>query len=274
MKKRNVIILIAAALLAVVLVAGYLYYQKTVASPLSPEIIFDEQILFVSTDATDEDLLAGVTAVDPEDGDVTDSLLVESTSNLINGNSVKVTYVAFDSKNHMCRAERTVRYNDYKSPEFYFSHPMVFRASNTVDILNYISADDIFDGDISRKVIYNLTGSSTTLSTVGEHEVELRVTNSKGDTAHLVIDVEVTQNDPNPANIQLKQYLVYVPVGTAFWAGDYFKCYESGGEVITDANLVHIESDVDTETPGVYTVTYSTGYGESQSHTRLVVVVE
>lgn len=274
MKNRTVILLIVAAFLAVALVVGYEFYQKTMASPLCPVISFDEQVLVTSTDATDKELLKGVTATDPEDGDVTDSLLVESTSNIINGNSVKVTYVAFDSKNHMSRAERTVRFTDYKSPEFYFTHPMIFRSSGTIDILNYICAEDVFDGDISRKVIYNLTGSSVTLSEVGEHEVELRVTNSKGDTVHLAIDVEITQNDPNPANVQLKQYLVYVPVGANFDAAEYFKSYESGETIVTDAGAVRINSDVDTDAPGVYTVTYSTGNGGTESHTRLIVVVE
>lgn len=274
MKKRTVILLIIAAFLAVALVAGYMYHQKTAASPLCPVISFDEQVLFASTDATDEELLKGVIATDPEDGDVTDSLLVEGTSNIINGNSVKITYVAFDSKNHMSRAERIVRFTDYKSPEFYFTRPMIFRISGTIDILNYIYAEDVFDGNIGRKVIYNLTGNSVTLSEVGEHEVELRVTNSKGDTSHLVVDVEITQNDPNPANIQLKQYLVYIPLGANFDAAEYFKCYESGDKIVTDAGSIHINSDVDTNTPGVYNVTYSIGYGSSESHTRLIVVVE
>ncbi|MDO4815006.1 MAG: DUF5011 domain-containing protein [Bacillota bacterium] len=274
MKKRNVILLIIAAFLTVVLVIGYQYYQKAVSSPLSPVISFDEQVLFASVNATDEDLLQGVTATDPEDGDVTDSLMVECSSNLVNENAVKVTYVAFDSKNHMCRAERTVRYTDYKPPEFSLTRPMVFKASSTIDILNYINAEDVFDGDISRKVIYELMGSSTTVAAVGEHDVELRVTNSKGDTSHLALSVEVAQNDPNAANIQLKQYLVYVPVGSSFSAENYFKSYESGGELVTEARSVRITSDVDTETAGTYTVTYSIGYGNNESHTRLIVVVE
>lgn len=274
MKRRSVILLIVAAFMAVGLAAGYLFYQKTVASAMSPVISFDEQVLFASVNATDEDLLKGVTATDPEDGDVTDSLLVESTSSLVNGNAVRVTYVAFDSKNHMCRAERTVRYTDYESPVFSLSHPMMFKMSNTIDILNYINAEDVFDGDISRKIIYDLTGGSVSVNAVGEHEVELRVTNSKGDTAHLTLTVEVTQTDPNPANIQLKQYLVYIPVGGEFSAAEYFKSYESGDETVTDASSVRMKSDVDTQTPGTYTVTYSTGYGNNESHTRLIVVVK
>lgn len=273
MKKRNVILLILLAALAIALVVAYVYYQRTTASSECPVISFDEQILYITTDATDEELLKGVTAMDPEDGDVTDSLLIESTSNLINGNKCKVTYVAFDSKNHMSRAERTLCYTDYKAPVFELTHPLVFRHSRTVDILNYVNASDMFDGDITRKVMYSLE-DSTTLDSVGEHIVEMRVTNSKGDTAHLRVKVEVTSEDPNPANIQLSQYLVYVPVGTEFSPEEYFMSYSSAEAVITDMSGVRIESDVDTSVSGTYTVTYSTGYGSSQSHTRLIVVVE
>ncbi len=273
MKRINIILLILLAVLAIALVAAYVFYQHTTASSECPIISFDEQILYITTDATDEELLEGVTAMDPEDGDVTDSLLVESTSNLINGNKCKVTYVAFDSKNHMSRAERTVCYTDYKAPAFEVTHPLVFRHSRTVDILNCINASDMFDGDITRKVMYSLE-DSTNIDTVGEHTVELRVTNSKGDTAHLTVKVEVTSEEPNPANIQLSQYLVYVPVGTEFSPEKYFVSYSSGGAVTTNISGVKIESDVDTGVPGTYTVTYSTGYGSSQSHTRLIVVVE
>lgn len=274
MKKRFVILLIIITLLALGLTAGYVYYQKAISSPRYPEISFDETVVDATTEATDADLLKGVTAIDPEDGDVSDSLLVESVSNIISENYARVTYVAFDSKNHMCRAQRTVHYTDYQPPEFRLSHPMIFRLSATLNILDYISAEDMFDGDISRKAIYNFMGTSSSFTVQGEHAVELRVTNSKGDTAHLDLSVEITDKEPNAADIQLKEYLVYVPVGSEFNPADYFKSYVSGSAIVTNMGAIAVESDVDTQKAGTYTVTYSLGAGESRSHTRLIVVVE
>ena len=197
MKKRPVLILALVTVLVLGLTAGYIYYQKTIASPQAPEISFDKDAISVTTDATDADLLEGVTALDPEDGDVTESLLVESVSNIVNGNQATITYVAFDSKNHMTRAERTAVYEDYKPPVFSMNHSMLFRASGTLNILNYITAEDMFDGDITHKIIYSFVGASNNLNMEGEHDIELRVTNSMGDTSKLTLKVEICSKDPN-----------------------------------------------------------------------------
>lgn len=58
-------------------------------------------------------LLAGVTATDAEDGDVTASLLVEGISGRNDDGTVQVTYAAFDSNHHVTKATRAVRYTDY-----------------------------------------------------------------------------------------------------------------------------------------------------------------
>lgn len=274
MKKRSVIFLIAAAALALALLAGYMVYERTAASPGCPVISFESDMISVTTDATDEELLKGVTATDPEDGDVSDLLMVESVSNIVSGNVAKVSYVAFDSKNHMTRAQRMVKYTDYESPKFAMTHPMVFRASATNNLLTYITAEDMFDGDISRKVIYTIVSDTTTLANRGEYDVELRVVNSMGDLSKLKIPVEITDNEPNPADIQLKEYLVYIDKNSEFNPDDYFVSQSPNGTPSTDMSGIRVESDVDTSEAGVYSVTYSCGSGNSASHTRLLVVVE
>ena len=274
MRTRNVVLLIAAAVLAVVGAVMYVLYERSISSPLNPEISFDKNDIYVTTAAKDSELLQGVTATDPEDGDVTDSVLVEGVSALIGGNTAKVTYVAFDSKNHIGRAQRLVHFTDYEAPEFYLSRPLIFRRSNTVDLLSCVSAQDMFDGDISHKVICNLVGTSASLAAVGTHDVELRVTNSMGDTSRLELQVEVTETDPNPMELRLKQYIVYISAGDEFVPADYFASYVSNEEVKTEITGVKVESTVDTQTPGVYTVTYSVGRNNDASKTRLVVVVK
>ena len=56
----------------------------------------DQQELTVGLNATDEDFLQGVKAVDENDGDVTDSLVVESVSNFLGGGRRLVVYAAVD----------------------------------------------------------------------------------------------------------------------------------------------------------------------------------
>ena len=238
MKNKLPLILIMLTVLSVALAVGYTVYERSQSSPGMPQISFDKSSIEAGVDASDEELLRGVTASDPEDGDI------------------------------------TVRFTDYRQPIFSFTRGMEFKLSGNIDILKYIEAQDMFDGDISDKVKYSIDSDALSLSSVGEHQVTLRVTNSLGDTSHLTITVEVTADDPNAADISLKQYVVYLPAGAEFDAASYVTGYTANGEQKTGADGLRIENKVDTDTPGVYNVKYSYGYGSSESHVRLTVVVE
>jgi hypothetical protein len=54
----------------------YSVHKSMVTGGASPEIHFDKEEIEVQTGTGDEALLEGVTATDPEDGDVTDSVMV------------------------------------------------------------------------------------------------------------------------------------------------------------------------------------------------------
>lgn len=273
MKNKLPLILTILTVLSVALAVGYTFYERAGSGPGLPRISFAEDNIDVRVSASEEELLRGVTASDPEDGDITSSLIVEGISRM-NGVSAKVSYVAFDSNDNIARAERTVRFTDYKEPSFNFTRGMEFKLSGNIDILKYIEAQDMFDGDISDKVKYSIDSDAVSLSSVGEHQVMLRVTNSLGDTAHLPITVEVSSSDPNAADIRLSQYVVYLPAGAEFEPTGYVTGYIANGEQKTGADGLRITNDVDTDTPGVYNVKYAYGYGSTESHVRLTVVVE
>lgn len=274
MKKRNTIILILATILTIGAAIGVYYYQKTIASPQYPEIKFSSNIIKVSINATDEDLLQGVTATDPEDGDVTKSLVVEGTSSIIKGNCIKVCYAAFDSQNHVTKAERTVEYTDYVPPRFTASAPLIIRRAGNVDILQVIGARDVFDGDISRSIKYTIVNNGISLDEVGEYGVKLMVTNKIGDTSTLPITVQVTEDEPNFANITLTNYLIYLNKGDEFIPKDYLASYDA--EIIDEKETgeMVIDSNVNTEEAGVYSVDYTYIGRARESHSRLIVVVE
>lgn len=274
MKKTFAIVLTVLTLLSAASVAGYMFYTKKAASPGMPSIHFASDVPNVPTNASDAELLAGVTATDPEDGDITDSLMVEGMSKLSGDNNVKVSYVAFDSKNHMVRAERSVHLTDYKDARFNFSTALCFTASGKVNVLERVTATDMLDGDISDKVKYSVEGDTMNINAVGECEIVLRVTNSLGRTSHLPVTVEVTQADPNPANIKLDSYVLYLSQGDDFDAKSHVVGYTANGESKTGADGISVRGSVNTDEAGVYTVEYSYGSGASRSHTRLVVVVE
>ena len=270
MKKKRIIILAIVAALSVALAVIYGISRNT--SPEYPEIKFYGGEISVSVNATDEELLKGVSATDPEDGDVTDSLVVEGTSNLIKGNDIKVTYAAIDSKNHVTKASRTVKFVDYESPHFSLSAPLIFKLSNNIDLLANVGAEDVFDGDISGNLKYSIS-NGISLDSLGEYEIKFSVTNKLGDTVVLPATVVITDEDPHSEDIVLSDYLVYIKKGDEFNAKDYVVGYTANGVEHSSTYGLTITDNVNTDEAGVYTVDYSYS-GKTTCRTSLVVVVE
>ena len=264
MRKGTAIVLIILTLLSLAGLGAYRMIAARRTSGEAPVITFDSDLLEVTTSATDAELLQGVTATDAEDGDVTDSLLVETSTHFVSDNTVEVTYAAFDSQGHVTKAMRSVRYVDYTAPRFSMSGPMIFSESGVSELLSYVGATDCIDGDISSRVKVSSMESGTLLSTPGDHALEFRVTNSAGDTAYLKLAVEVVSGYNSTRQIPLADYLVYLPAGSEFDPRAYLtESYANDYELV-------ITSDVDPETPGVYDVHYSLG----NSMSRMIVIVE
>ena len=273
MKRRSIIFIAVITVIAVAAAVVYMIHERNTSSAKYPVITFAEDTISVAVDASDEELLRGVTATDPEDGDVSSTLVVEGLSNLGKDNAVKVTYAAFDSRNHVTKATRTVKFVDYEGPRFSLSEPMIFKRANDINILSRIGAEDPFDGNISGNIKYSITSNSISLDEDGEYEIKFSVTNSIGDTVTLPLKVEITTQNVNPAEITLTDYIVYLKVGDEFNSRDYVVGYTVKDTEYEGASGLSIKSDVDTDEAGVYTVDYS--YTSSpQSRTRLVVVVE
>ena len=270
---------IVMAVLTVLSVGGVVFYSvhKSLSSGgASPEIHFAQDKIEVQTGTDDAALLEGVTATDPEDGDVTDSVMVEGISHFTDQNTVDVTYVAYDSQNHVARAARQVRYTDYISPRFSMSGPMLFLSKNVNDMMNYVGATDVIDGDISVKAHASFDDTTIALATVGTHDVEISVTNSLGDTSRLVVPVKVVEDVPHSESIPLKTYLVYVKKGASFDPAYYLSNPDQAqGSSTMGESTVRINSNVNVVTAGVYSVDYSLVRNDIiTAMTRLIVVVE
>lgn len=100
MKKRFIALLIIAAAVLSGVVSGIWVVQDKEG----PEILFDETIkLQYAVDVSERELLQGVTAVDSRDGDVTNSLIVESIIVKNEASVLKVTYAAIDYSKNVTR---------------------------------------------------------------------------------------------------------------------------------------------------------------------------
>lgn len=280
-KNQAIALCVAALLLCAAVTAAYTAVFIWSDDVRPPVISMDADSLEVSVSAADEELLAGVTAMDARDGDVTASLLVQGVSDLTDG-AVTVTYAAFDSAGNVAKASRTLRYTDYTGPRFRLNGALVFNSGTSMDVLGRVGATDLIDGDISRQTKADLVSDTGSLSYPGVHQVQFRVTNSLGDTRYLTLPVDVLTAGDYNASVVLSNYLVYLPRGAEFSARDYLEGLTTGlGDEIpvSDPEMqVSIESNVRTGVPGVYsvryTVSYSSGLAKYVGYTRLNVVVE
>lgn len=281
-RRRNAFLLcLAALLLAAVAAAGYTAVFILADDRRPPVISMTADAMEVSVTATDEELLAGVTAMDDRDGDVTGSILIQGLSNLTD-DTVTVTYAAFDSAGNVSKALRILRYTDYQPPRFELLAPLVFNAGTSMDVLGRVEVTDLFDGNISNQVKAELVSNTSSLAYPGVHEVQFRVTNSLGDTAYLNLPVDVLPSGEYNAEVALVDDMIYISQGSTFTPRNYLKGMKlpMNVEILDDvANMtVHVESDVNTNTPGVYsaryTVSYVRGVTTYVGYTRLIVVVE
>jgi len=212
-----------------------------------PVITCDSEVVEVGVDYTDADLLAGVTAVDDRDGDISHAILVKSVSQLITADTAKVTYLAIDSSNNLSTHSRTVRYTDYEKPRFSLSQPLLFQAGGSVRVLNRLKATDVVDGDLSAAI--RVTSQNVDTLLAGEYSITVQVTNSLGDLESLTLPLVLTPG-PVEQSVKLSEYIVYLHTGERFDPAAWITAPAD------PANL-RVEHQVDTNTPGTYTVSYT-----------------
>ena len=235
-----------------------------------PRIQCDSDTLKLSVRDGEQALLAGVTATDRQDGDLTDRIQILSVSKLITGDTAKVTYLVFDSDDNMHSLTRQIHYTDYRRPEFSIKQPLVYSKNEAIALLDRIAVTDVLDGDITASV------RVSTLSATQDAEVytvSLQVTNSMGDTARITLPVILLESTSYRPQIHLTKQLVYLKQYEAFSPASYISgiTYPGGRGEATD---VQITSNVDTQTPGTYMVYYRYPHIGAMGLSILTVVVE
>ncbi len=232
----------------------------------APVISADTEVLYLSVDAQDEDLLQGMTALDNLDGDVTDSLVVASQSKFIARATRNVSYAAFDENNNVGTYVRKLVYTDYHSPRFVITEPMRFVAGNSnYDYLRNVRALDCLDGNITGQIKITLGETETISDAATTRMLHLQVTNSAGDSSVLVLPVTFEDYDSySKASPALTDYVIYIQSGEkpnlrsyldGIWtAGNTRKFSELGFDPDTDVSID--DSKVNYNSPGAYTVTY------------------
>ena len=209
LRNPSVILLIIAILLA-----GFSVYHTNFARNLDgPDISFEEEEVTASVNVSDEELLKGVKAEDKQDGDVTDSLVVEGLSTFMDDNTRLATYAAFDADGNVAKSTRKVKYKDYVGPQFSLSEPLSFPVGTAKDLQSNLSAFDQIDGDISGSILmYPDTNLDTSIP--GNYKVRFEVANSAGDVEELNMTIKIYETDnAEPIRVDLTDYVAYVNLG-------------------------------------------------------------
>ena len=263
------------ALIALLVVTGILYCVTTAnrflsGSHIPPTISCPADTLEVSVSDDQAVLLAGITASDKQDGDLTDRILIQGVSKLITNDTAKVSYIVFDSDGNAASASRTVRYTDYQRPHFSVHKALVYAENQEIKLLDRVSALDSVDGDITQSI------RVSALAATADPEVQtvtLQVTNSMGDTAQLMLPLVIYSGTVVRPDVNLTDYVVYLEQGASFDAARYLA---SVSTPIGPGNTgdVQITGSVDTSVPGTYFVYYRYPYSVTVGLTVLTVVVE
>lgn len=244
--------------------AGCRVYDGAVTDH-TPPVIAGEGMIQASVADPGEKLLEGMSAEDDRDGDVTESLVVQSISGFDEEGRRTVNYAAADGSGNVGYYSRQLEYTDYRTPVFSLSAPLRFPVGTSFNICSGISAESSLDGNLSDNIKYTL--DRTVLSSApGTYQIEFRVTDSAEKTSYLQTELEVYDPGEEQLEVTLTAYLVYLNVNDSFHASDYFQESETGGEP-------EIESNVDTSKAGTYYVDYTVTEDGFTGKSRLIVVV-
>lgn len=239
---------VALFVLVLLAYAGLTIYTHTSVDRVPPVITCDSDVVEVRVGAPDSAFLKGVTASDNKDGDLTGEVMIKGITQLITGNTAKITYIAFDSSNNMTTATRTVRYTNYEKPRFALDRPLIYLVGSQIKLLDRLSATDVIDGDISDHI--RITTQNVDASRAGVYSVTVQAANSLGDVESLPLKVVVSNAMNITPTVQLSAYITYLDVGENFNPRSYITSP-------ADPAAVSVESHVDISTPGTYDVTYT-----------------
>lgn len=260
-------------LVIMLILTGWTFTKELMRDKTPPVIHDANEELHISIHDDASAMMAGLTATDDKDGDLTDKILIERISRFGDDYQVDVSYVVFDSANNMCRHHRTVYYDDYTPPEFTLLKPLTYNQGETVGIMDRLKLIDPIEGDITHKL--KLEDSNVNDSQPGIYEVTLRAVTDHGVDVCVRVPLNIQKYDALAPQITLSEYLVYVKKGEEIHPEKYITDVQDCNGYDIDFKLVFIYSQVDTTKVGGGQIRYETTDGAGRKgYSYLTVVVE
>lgn len=246
--------------------AGGVFWLMTTSDHEGPEIIFDKDKEDRYEEGMDNsELLKDVKAKDEKDGDVSDTLTVESVYEKDNGREVVVIFVAKDSSNNVTKTEFTMTTEDGSEEEEKTEDEKETKKSS----------DKSKDG-------YSEEPANAEISTEGEPQetpepAKPQENLAKEEQAKKDQEEKIEKLNPQDPRMYLTTYYLEIPAGTSI---DRLSYVADIKDDVDETNVlwrgIQIDGILDVNTPGTYELTYFVvdSNGNSSNGAVLTVVVE
>ena len=255
--------------------------RKTIIVTVNPKMeVLNEAPVIHATDKTITvgdtfDPMAGVTAEDAEDGNLTTKIVVEKNDVKTDvAGKYEVTYKVTDNQGATRRKTIIVTVNP--KMEVLNEAPVIHATDKTItvgdtfDPMADVTAEDAEDGNLTTKIEVKKNDVDTT--TPGKYEVTYKVTDNQGASFTKSITVTV-----NPKMEVLNEAPVIHATDKTITVGDTFD--PMAGVTATDAEDGNLttkievkKNDVDTTKAGKYEVTYKVTDNQGATCTKTIAV--
>lgn len=272
-----------AVFMAIVCVGliAFVVWSRFGADKTGPEIKFSNEELVYHDGMSHSELLQDVTAFDEKDGDVSDTLAVESVYPVEDG-QVVVVYVAKDNSNNITKVKQFYAYDAGASDEEGTgadadtgindnNDNIGVDTNNTEADMNSGTAEGT---DVGPSQPAEPEGLADNANAEGTSDPSVPVSASAD--AEQIRKEQEEAADQMPAGaprIYLSDYVVKVPVGTTVDRLSYVKEITDDSDNVYDLwTKIQIKGTLDTMTPGTYECTYYVV--DSQGNTSNQAVVQ
>ena len=224
------------------------------------------------SEGTSFDPMAGVTAIDTEDGNITKDIKITGSVDINKPGKYELTYTVTDSDGNTTTVKRVIIVNpkmvEINAVPTINAENKTIKVGDKFDPMAGVTANDKEDGNITDKI--KVVENTVNTNKAGTYTVKYEVTDSKGATVTKTITVTVKSNDKpviNGAdNVSISEGTSFDPMAkvTATDTED--------GNITKD---IKVTGNVDVNKPGKYELTYTVtdSNGNTTTVKRVVIVL-
>lgn len=233
MKKKGLFILLGLICIAVVGGSGALFITRDKTGPKI--IVSEDREIAYGTDSDKTVLLDGVTAIDEKDGDVSDSLRVESVQNNEDG-SLEVTYSAVDDSNNVTKLTCKVETLNQKNSDEDAQEETTEASEENQEENQENTQQDEEDKEAQNQ----------------EEANQEEVDDSNSDT-----DAAIAALPEGSPQLRLSTHQVDLQVGASFQYVDYIESISDDKDEINELyRKIYLTGEVNTSQAGNYEISY------------------